>query len=167
MCGSGTFLIEAAMIAANIAPGILRESYGFLEWKQYESNIWDGLISDARSKRKVGLAELDIEIKGHDINPRIIEMAAKNIEKAGLDEYIKVSQRSIESIAAPRVQKGLFITNPAFSIFFAAISIILGFMSCPLISISNSAKPTFLFDLASEIRPSQIFDSYCFHSKNP
>ena len=114
MCGSGTFLIEAAMIAANIAPGILRESYGFLEWKQYESNIWDGLLSDARSKRKVGLAELDIEIKGHDINPRIIEVAAKNIEKAGLDEYIKVSQRSIDSIAAPTVQKGLFITNPPY-----------------------------------------------------
>jgi 23S rRNA (guanine2445-N2)-methyltransferase / 23S rRNA (guanine2069-N7)-methyltransferase len=114
MCGSGTFLIEAAMIAANIAPGILRESYGFSEWKQYESNIWDGLISDARSKKKVGLAELDIEIKGLDINPRIIEVAAKNIEKAGLDEHIKVSQRSMESIVAPTVQKGLFVTNPPY-----------------------------------------------------
>ena len=55
MCGSGTFLIEGAMIAADIAPGIAREDFGFLNWKQFDKTIWNDLLDDAqrRENKKV------------------------------------------------------------------------------------------------------------------
>ena len=114
MCGSGTFLIEGAMIAADIAPGIAREDFGFLNWKQFDKTIWNDLLDDAQRRKQKGLSRITNEIKGYDTNKKIISIAAKNIENAGLDEYIKVAHRSIESISDVNEKSGLFIVNPPY-----------------------------------------------------
>ena len=61
-----------------------------------------------------GLSRITNEIKGYDTNKKIISIAAKNIENAGLDEYIKVAHRSIESISDVNEKSGLFIVNPPY-----------------------------------------------------
>ncbi|MDH5591417.1 MAG: THUMP domain-containing protein, partial [Gammaproteobacteria bacterium] len=86
MCGSGTFLIEAAMIAADIAPGILRDYFGFLYWKQHDKEAWQRLKADAERRRHSGLARLPV-ISGGDADVKSVQAAKANIAEIGLSEW--------------------------------------------------------------------------------
>lgn len=115
MCGSGTLLIEAAMMAADIAPGIKRTYFGFLGWNKHKPEIWDRLLADAEQRRRDGLTRLP-SIIGYDIDHRVIKAAATNINKAGLDEFIRVERRPVAD-ARPNAShdgKGLVVTNPPY-----------------------------------------------------
>lgn len=116
MCGSGTFLIEAAMMAADIAPGILRDYFGFIYWKQHDKAAWSKLKAEAERRRHSGLARLPI-ITGGDADAKAIEAARANIAEAGLADRIHVEQRTLldwpaQSKTLPA--SGLLVCNPPY-----------------------------------------------------
>ena len=79
MCGSGTFLIEAALIAANINPGVYRKSFAFEQWPDFDEELFDRLYNDDSAER-----EFEYKIFGADISPKAIAIAEKNITQAGV-----------------------------------------------------------------------------------
>ena len=114
MCGSGTLPIEAAMIAADIAPGIDRPYWGFSGWKGHDADLWAALLTDARKRRDKGLAKLPV-IRGFDASGQVIEAAQDNAAHAGLADYIEFSQRAIKDCAAaPEGPAGLVAVNPPY-----------------------------------------------------
>ena len=114
MCGSGTLLIEGAMIAADIAPGIDRHYWGFAGWKGHDADLWTALLADARKRREKGLAKLPF-IQGFDASAQAIAAAQDNAAHAGLGEYIEFSQRAIKDCAAPPPGPvGLVAVNPPY-----------------------------------------------------
>ena len=114
MCGSATLIIEGAMMAADIAPALLRERYGFSAWKQHDQALWQTLIDEAEQRKQVGLDRLELDIRGYDANPRVLEFATLNIEKAGLDEHIRLVHKPIDQFGRATAEYGLLITNPPY-----------------------------------------------------
>lgn len=109
-CGSGTFPIEAALMAANIAPGMNRE-FTAQEWENMISKkIWYEALEEARD-----LAEPDIavDIQGYDIDGDVIRIARENAKRAGVDHLIHFQKRSIQQLRHPK-KYGFLITNPPY-----------------------------------------------------
>ncbi len=119
MCGSGTLLIEAAMMAADIAPGILRERFGFFGWKAFvqddaEQEKWQAIRQQAEDKKQAGLSDLPI-ITGSDNSEQLVGIARLNIKAAGLDSAIKVFLQDASRDITPYTEKpGLIVTNPPY-----------------------------------------------------
>ena len=116
MCGSGTFLIEAAMIAADIAPGSLRDYFGFTYWKQHDKEAWKKLKAEAERRRHSGLARLPVIIGG-DADPQAVEAARANIAEIVLSERINVEQRDLldwPSQAKSLPASGMVVCNPPY-----------------------------------------------------
>ena len=114
MCGSGTLLIEAAMIAADIAPGLQRNHYGFIGWKQHDQKLWDALVEDAQQRKVVGLQSIPV-IRGYDLDARAVRSAQDNIIAAGLGDHIQVSRSDISDLKVDGSAKnGLLIVNPPY-----------------------------------------------------
>jgi putative N6-adenine-specific DNA methylase len=111
MCGSGTLLIEAAMLAYNIAPGLYRgHNFGFVAWQDFNKKLFEEVLTEARAQR---LPEADIEIIGSDIDRDYIDAARNNITEAGLEDEIRVRVRDIKD--AQRVgEQGLVVLNPPY-----------------------------------------------------
>ena len=114
MCGSGTLIIEGAMMAADIAPGMLREHYGFDQWIQHDAELWQRLIDEAHQRKATGLENLKLDIRGYDANPRVLEYTTQNIENAGLDEHIRLAHKPIDQFGKPTAERGLLLTNPPY-----------------------------------------------------
>lgn len=114
MCGSGTLLIEGAMIAGDIAPGILRDYFGFLHWKKHQPEIWEKLLDDAVERADAGVLTLP-EIVGFDADSNAIKIAFENIERANLMGKIHVEKRELSALVAkPESVSGLLIVNPPY-----------------------------------------------------
>jgi 23S rRNA (guanine2445-N2)-methyltransferase / 23S rRNA (guanine2069-N7)-methyltransferase len=114
MCGSGTLLLEAAMIAADFAPGLLRQYYGFIGWKKHDVSLWERLRSEAMQRKMAGLAKLPV-IVGFDQDRHSINAAQTHIQNAGLQQVIHVERRDIqEAKPASSWQPGLLICNPPY-----------------------------------------------------
>ncbi len=116
MCGVGTFLVEAGLIAADIAPNIKRERWGFSAWLGHVPALWRKLHDEALARAKAGLAKPPLWIRGYEADPRLIQPARNNIERAGLSDWIKVYQGEVATFE-PRPdqnQKGLVICNPPY-----------------------------------------------------
>ena len=108
MCGSGTFLIEAALIAANINPGVYRQSFAFEKWRDYEPEILDEIYNDDSQER-----EFKYKIYGSDISAKAIAISARNIKSAGVGRYIDLKVMAIQDYEeAP--ENGVLITNPPY-----------------------------------------------------
>ena len=108
MCGSGTFLIEAALIAANINPGIYRQSFAFEKWKDYEPEILDEIYNDDSQER-----DFEYKIYGSDISAKAIAISAKNIRSARVGRYIDLKVMPVQDYEeAP--ENGMLITNPPY-----------------------------------------------------
>lgn len=108
MCGSGTLLIEAAMIALNIAPGIHRKEFAFEKWIDFDQELFDRIYNDESKER-----EFTFKCYGSDINPAAIEIAQKNIRSAGLAKYIDLKVLPFQQFTeAP--QPGIMVTNPPY-----------------------------------------------------
>ena len=114
MCGSGTFLIEAAMMAADIAPSINRENFGFTHWLQHDQELWGSVIADAEQRKEAGLAAFSNDIRGYDGNSRILDVTVANIENAGLDEHIRIAHKPLDQFGKATADNGLLITNPPY-----------------------------------------------------
>ncbi|MFT5708061.1 MAG: 23S rRNA (guanine2445-N2)-methyltransferase / 23S rRNA (guanine2069-N7)-methyltransferase [Oceanospirillaceae bacterium] len=114
LCGAGTLLIEAAMMAADIAPGLDRQHWGFVHWKKHEAQLWDSLLQEAEKRRAKGLEENDVQFIGSDIDARVLENAAANSKNVGLDELIQYKTGQVEKMLPPNDFPGLMITNPPY-----------------------------------------------------
>jgi 23S rRNA (guanine2445-N2)-methyltransferase / 23S rRNA (guanine2069-N7)-methyltransferase len=113
MCGSGTLLIEAAMSAADIAPGLTRDYFGFLRWKRHDIAIWSELLDEARRRREIGLAHLP-PIHGYDRDPLAIRAARDNIKRSGLGNLILAQQRELTSCTPEAAPSGLVVANAPY-----------------------------------------------------
>lgn len=108
MCGSGTFLIEAALIATNMSPGLYRKEYAFQHWPDYDADLFEEIYNDDSGER-----EFNHKIYGYDILGKAVAASNANIKNAGLSQYIEVERIPIEEQqTAP--EKGVLITNPPY-----------------------------------------------------
>lgn len=117
MCGSGTFLIEAAMMSANIAPGLFRRRWGFDGWQEHVPKQWTDLLEEARDLRAQSLIRQWPEIRGYDSHPKALSYAEANIDRAGLTSKIRVSRKELSQFVMPthtELTPGLVITNPPY-----------------------------------------------------
>ena len=109
-CGSGTFAIEAAMIAKNIAPGMGR-TYTAENWTNIiEKKLWYDAISEAHSEI---LKDIDCDIQGYDIDPHVVAFARENAKRAGVEDAIHFQQRSVSDFSH-HGKYGFVITNPPY-----------------------------------------------------
>ena len=116
MCGVGTFLVEAALMAADIAPNLRRERWGFSNWLGHVPAIWKKLHAEAEARAAAGLAKPPLWIRGYEADPRLIQPGRNNVERAGLSDWVKIYQGELGSFE-PRPdqnQKGLVISNPPY-----------------------------------------------------
>ncbi|MDR2042484.1 MAG: THUMP domain-containing protein, partial [Tannerella sp.] len=108
MCGSGTLLIEAAMIALNIAPGIFRKTYAFERWPDFDRELLEEIYNDESAERA-----FEYKCYGSDISPAAVEKAMKNVRSAGLSKYIEIKTKPFQQYTeAP--QTGILVTNPPY-----------------------------------------------------
>jgi len=114
MCGSGTLLIEAAMMAGNIAPGLLRSTFGFICWKKFDLEEWNNVLTEANALKAEGIATIPA-IRGSDSDEILVGIARKNVEAAGLSDIIKITlQDATKDLKPPTSKQGLLITNPPY-----------------------------------------------------
>lgn len=114
MCGSGTLFLEAAMIAADVAPALGREYFGFLGWKKHDKECWQNLRRDAEWRKIVGIKKLPMII-GFDKNKNTVHTALKHVANAGLEGKIHIERRDIADAKPPASwQKGLVVCNPPY-----------------------------------------------------
>lgn len=111
MCGSGTFLIEAAMIAADIKPGSFRKDFAFEHWHDYDPELFEKVLEENLPRRDV-----DFKIYGADISPKAVAIAERNILSAGVDEYINLRIKPLQQWdeAPAEGVPGVLITNPPY-----------------------------------------------------
>ncbi|NDV69213.1 RNA methyltransferase [Dysgonomonas sp. 25] len=111
MCGSGTLLIEAALIARNISPGIYRSNFAFEKWKDFDSELFEEIYNDDSGER-----DFEHKIYGSDIDPKAVDVAISNVKSAGLSDCIDLKIKPMERYdAAPApAEKGILVTNPPY-----------------------------------------------------
>ena len=117
MCGSGTLLIEAAMMAADIAPALSRPRFGFEAWLGHRPELWQAVKQEAQQRKEKGLSCNLPEIRGYDISRQAIDAANANIEAAGLAAMVKVICKPLEAFKKPThraMPPGLVIVNPPY-----------------------------------------------------
>jgi 23S rRNA (guanine2445-N2)-methyltransferase / 23S rRNA (guanine2069-N7)-methyltransferase len=104
MCGSGTFVIEAALIAADRAPGLGRDYFGFLGWAGHDASVWSRLLDEARERARVGVEGaigrgLGGLIRGQDRDPAAVRNARANAERAGVQALVRFDVRALAEAA--------------------------------------------------------------------
>ena len=117
MCGSATLLIEAALMAGDMAPGAFRKQFGFSRWLGHHRSLWQSLLDEAQERADQGRLKLTQDYQGYDSDSQVIKRAKANIRRAGLSEFIKVKVKPLESLDAQDVVsgvKGLVVTNPPY-----------------------------------------------------
>ena len=108
MCGSGTLLIEAALIAHNMAPGVFRKSYAFEKWPDFDADLFDRIYNDDSQER-----EFNHHIYGYDIDLKAVQKANLNVRAAGLTKDISVELADFKDFKQPK-DKAIMVTNPPY-----------------------------------------------------
>ena len=109
MCGSGTILIEAALIARNIAPGVFRQSFAFERWKDFDPELWSEVYNDDSQER-----EFEHKIYGSDASFYAIQQATKNIKAAGVSKDVELKQIRLEEIKDIHAEGAWVMMNPPY-----------------------------------------------------
>ena len=128
LCGSGTLPIEAALMAADVAPGLLRAeaeakpgaapAFGFLRWRRHDATLWMALLAEARERRTAGLKRLaaarpGVAIRGSDRDQRAVKVARDFVKRAGLHGLVTIDHAQLDTVAAP-AEHGLLATNAPY-----------------------------------------------------
>ena len=108
MCGSGTLLIEAGLIARNIAPGVFRQHYAFEKWQDFDPQLLERIYNDDSKERP-----FEHHIYGYDIDASAIAAASANVKAAGLTNDITLAVQPIQKFTQP-AQKSIIVTNPPY-----------------------------------------------------
>jgi len=120
MCGSGTLLVEAALMAADIAPGLRRSYWGFLGWLKHQPKIWNDLVAEARDRRSEGVERLQKQPRrffGFDKSPKALNDAKANIRRAGLEGLVLLYKQPLDEFELPSeigAATGIIVTNPPY-----------------------------------------------------
>ena len=109
MCGGGTFLIEAAQMALDIAPGSAR-SFGFEKLKDFDTALWQDLRAEAEARRKPVIA---LPIHGSELYGDTLKLARTNLQAAGLEQAVQLKQANALEVSAPAAS-GVLVTNPPY-----------------------------------------------------
>jgi putative N6-adenine-specific DNA methylase len=108
MCGSGTLLIEAALIAHNMAPGLFRKAYAFEKWPDFDADLFDRIYNDDSQER-----EFKHHIYGYDIDMKAVNTARLNVKATGLTSSITIEQQDFKDFKRPS-EKSVMVTNPPY-----------------------------------------------------
>ena len=108
MCGSGTLLVEAALIAHNMAPGLFRKEYAFEKWPDFDSDLFDRIYNDDSSER-----EFTHHIYGYDVDIKAVNTARLNVRAAGLLNDITVEEADFKNFTQPK-ENSIIVTNPPY-----------------------------------------------------
>lgn len=108
-CGAGTLVIEAAMMAAHIAPGLLRHDQALIHWSQHQSSLWEKIRAYALQQVK----PIQVKLHGTDQNKKLIAIAHANAERAGVLPLVEFSNLAVNQ-CRPHHEKGLVICNPPY-----------------------------------------------------
>jgi putative N6-adenine-specific DNA methylase len=108
MCGSGTILIEAALIAHNMAPGIFRKEFAFEKWADFDADLFDKIYNDDSRER-----EFHHHIYGYDVDIKAVNTARLNVKAAGLTSDITIEERDFKNFTQPQ-EKSIIVTNPPY-----------------------------------------------------
>ncbi|MGX7912229.1 bifunctional 23S rRNA (guanine(2069)-N(7))-methyltransferase RlmK/23S rRNA (guanine(2445)-N(2))-methyltransferase RlmL [Klebsiella pneumoniae] len=116
MCGSGTLLIEAAMLATDRAPGLHRGHWGFGGCAQHDDAIWKEVKAEAQTRARQGLAAYESRFYGSDVDARVIERARRNARRAGIGELIDFDVKDVAQLnnPLPKGPYGTVISNPPY-----------------------------------------------------
>ena len=106
MCGSGTLLIEAALIARNINPGVFRKAFAFEKWPDFNQELFDTIYNDDSQER-----DFAHHIYGYDVDMKAVNTARLNVKAAGLSQTITVEQQDFKDFKKP-AEKSIIMTNP-------------------------------------------------------
>lgn len=109
MCGSGTLLTEAGLMAGNIAPGSFRKRFGFQGWRNFDQELWDDVVKEAKAAEVTPKCHL----YGSDKSPLSIQVSERNLEAAGLMPYSTIEKCDFAVREAPE-GGGLLVTNPPY-----------------------------------------------------
>lgn len=118
LCGSGTFCIEAALIAADRAPGLTRDYFGFLGWRGHDAALWARLRAEAEARARAGAARVRVRVlRGTDREPRAVDSARENARRAHVAQLVHFETAPL-SAAAPATEShaGLLCTNPPYGL---------------------------------------------------
>ena len=120
MCGSGTLCIEAALIAADRAPGLARDYFGFLAWRGHDAALWARLWEEAEARAAAGEAAARVTVRGTDRDPSAIGRARANAARAGVGRLVRIDA-GVLADAAPLAGRdpdrpGLLCTNPPYGL---------------------------------------------------
>jgi 23S rRNA (guanine2445-N2)-methyltransferase / 23S rRNA (guanine2069-N7)-methyltransferase len=111
MCGSGTFLIEAAWMALNCAPGLQRDYFGFLGWRGHQANVWATMLQEAHAQAATP-TEIP-RIVGYDADSNAVRAALANLEAAGLRGKVHAERRDVAAVTVPATT-GCMVVNPPY-----------------------------------------------------
>ncbi|WAM45854.1 bifunctional 23S rRNA (guanine(2069)-N(7))-methyltransferase RlmK/23S rRNA (guanine(2445)-N(2))-methyltransferase RlmL [Edwardsiella piscicida] len=116
MCGSGTLLIEAAMMASDRAPGLQRERWGFMGWLGHNADLWQEVRVEAQRRARLGLEQTTSRFFGYDLDRRVLEMARANARRAGVAALITFNGGDVAQLHNPLPEgpKGTVLSNPPY-----------------------------------------------------
>ncbi len=115
MCGSGTFLTEAALMAANIPVGVFRTQWSFEHWLGHNPQLWSELLTQAKEQQRLGLAKTLPPILGFDMHGPVLRSANHNIERAQLKDKVIVGHNALSQLRCqPGWPAGIILTNPPY-----------------------------------------------------
>ena len=112
-CGSGTLLAEAAFMALDVAPGLLRPWHGLETWLGHRPAVWQALVDEAQERRTAGAGKV-LNFEGSDQDARVIQMAKDNLARAGLLDRVRLFVRPLNELPPAFAPRGLIITNPPY-----------------------------------------------------
>ncbi|NEP79271.1 MAG: RNA methyltransferase [Okeania sp. SIO3B3] len=110
LCGSGTLPVEASLKALNIAPGLLRNKFSLMNWRDFDKSLWQDLLTEAKNSQ---LTELKSIIVGSDRNPEVLFQARTNAERCGVANKIKFIKTDLSKLKPP-ADRGIIICNPPY-----------------------------------------------------
>jgi 23S rRNA (guanine2445-N2)-methyltransferase / 23S rRNA (guanine2069-N7)-methyltransferase len=113
LCGSGTLVIEAALMALDIAPGSLRSHFGFIGWRGHDRALWQTLVEEARARRQA-TSDNPIVLRGYDLDASAIRAAIENSDRAKLRGFVHFERRELSELTNEGGDNGLLATNPPY-----------------------------------------------------
>lgn len=114
LCGSGTLVVEAALMAGDVAPGLTRDHWGFSGWLKHDRRLWETILMEARERQRAARGR-GPTIIGYDQDPKAILAAQQNARTAGIAPAVRFEMRALEQNTLPAgLKPGLVVTNPPY-----------------------------------------------------
>ena len=113
MCGSGSLAIEAALIAGDVAPGLLRNDFGFLRWRGHDETVWQRLLTEAAERRAAARSDR-VVLRAYDRDSAAVRATLDNAVRAGFAKQLHAERRELADLPAAPVARGLLAVNPPY-----------------------------------------------------